>query len=213
MSLSTIDKNIISDSSLNQHVIKLIEHNVFLLFTELLKKISDDYKHKNIQYEELATKYMSYFKKDFKVSTSLEIASIKDIKDIKDTKDIHIDYDVTKCSAKTGIGKQCSRKRQKDQIFCGSHLHNQPHGVLNLESIEKKNVSHIHDTNIIMASLETIDDITYVVDNNSGSIYKIPPSLLGNINDDGIDIDNLKLVGKKMGNKIQWLTETDRVFM
>jgi len=39
-----------------------------------------------------------------------------------------IAVDISKCQARIANGRQCSRKKQKDSDFCGSHLHNQPFG-------------------------------------------------------------------------------------
>ena len=135
--------------------------------------------------------------------------------------------DVTKCYARTANNKQCSRKKQKGQEFCGSHLHNQPHGRIDQaidpsknkpkrrgrppKNLQKQPTEAQKPEVVEMdADIETINNIEYIV-NNDGNIYKLPT----NFNqDDTINIDQLKLLGKKLPDgKITWYSETDLKFI
>jgi hypothetical protein len=71
----------------------------------------------------------------------------------------------------------------------------------------------------IEATIENIGGIDYVVDNNTNKIYKLitldddkintPP-----IEEDEINIDNLKLVGQKLPNKqVIWYSDVDLMFI
>jgi hypothetical protein len=47
-----------------------------------------------------------------------------------------------RCIAKKACGEQCTRKKQTDSEFCGTHDKNRPHGVINsdVETGTTKNV-------------------------------------------------------------------------
>lgn len=268
-------------SKLNDHVNELIQNHVFLMFLELLKKISHDYKDKGLIFDDLKEKYLSYFQNCLNysnlfcelLSANLETMDLTQLKqEINSNKHqtfidkIHlkggdqIDYsalnkstsydspnvspplspisydggeteeitvDVTKCYARTASHKQCSRKKQKGEEFCGSHLHNQPHGRIDNpldptknkpkrrgrppKNLQKQSTESQKQEVVQMdANIETINDIEYIV-GNDGSIYKIP----ANFNpDDPINMDQLKLLGKKLSDeKITWYSETDLKFI
>lgn len=135
-----------------------------------------------------------------------------------------------KCMARTSANLQCSRHRSKDSEFCGSHTHNQPYGRIDQPPITdtlpkkrgrppatkdepNKNIiveKHITDIDEIDAVIEVIDDISYIVDNNAGNIYKMP---LDYTSSNDITLDQLKLVGKKLpNNTIQWYSDNDMLF-
>ena len=135
-----------------------------------------------------------------------------------------------KCMARTSTNIQCSRHRSKDSEFCGSHTHNQPYGRIdkplttdtqpkkrgrppvNKDEINKNIVveKHITDIDEIDAIIEVIDGINYIVDNNAGNIYKMPPDYSSS---NELTLDQLKLVGKKLPNStIQWYSEIDMQF-
>ncbi len=138
--------------------------------------------------------------------------------------------DNTKCYARTAGKKQCSRKKQKGQNFCGSHLHNQPHGRIdqaldpNLnkpkkrgrppKNIQKTSIDDNSQIEIVQmdASIENINGIDYIVDNNNGNIYTIPE---GFDSEEGtINSDQLVLVGKKLQNdQITWYSDDDLKFI
>jgi hypothetical protein len=134
--------------------------------------------------------------------------------------------DATKCFARTANRKQCSRKKQKGQQFCGSHLHNQPHGRIDQASDPgktkpkkrgrpPKNAKQTDPAKIEIlqmdAVVETINNIDYLVDNVNGNIYKNPENIA---EDATIEFEKLKLLGKKLpNNKITWYSDDDLKFI
>ena len=59
--------------------------------------------------------------------------------------------------------------------------------------------------------IEIINGIEYIVENN-GNVYKIPDNF--NAEEDVIDAEKLKLLGKKLPNdQITWYSDTDLKFM
>src|SRR6185312_17128270 len=64
-------------------------------------------------------------------------SSANDSMEYNESEEIQIN--ITKCYARTAGNKQCSRKKQKGQDFCGSHLHNQPHGRIDQTLDPSKN--------------------------------------------------------------------------
>ena len=285
----------VSFSKLNEHINQLIQNHLFLLFFELLKKISVDFEDRGITFDELKNKYVSYFQNNIgysklffdlfsanletmdlnqlkqeiinsKINEEKQISHQKtpnlkynmdqsnldqsnntkkmpsidnetvapscdsvptEIDDDDDDDDAQIDH--TKCSARTANGKQCSRKKQKNQGFCGSHIHNQPHGRIDQaidpnknkpkkrgrppKNFQKQQKLQPQQVNVVQmdVDIETISGIDYIVDND-GNIYKIPDGF--NQEEDVIDADKLKLLGKKMsGDLITWYSDTDLKFI
>jgi hypothetical protein len=218
--------NFSSLTKMNDYIREIVENNVFFMFIELLKKIDHDYGDKGLSFNELKERYLSYFKTNMINSNlyseflSLNLSSIdlehinkppKSNEPVTHPKEI-ISNEINdkKCYARTSSGTQCSRKKQRDSEFCGSHTHSQPYGRIDqaqtVESqpkrrgrppsqINKDSESHIE------ASIETIDDIEYIVDDNTGHIYKKPDRLDKNLN-----LDQLKLVATKNSEgEITWL--------
>jgi hypothetical protein len=243
-------------SKLNEYIKEIVENNVFFMFTELLKKISQDHMDKGLNFEELKEQYLSYFQKNLKNSNlycdvlSLNLQSVDFSKtppkeevhsesdEDKDKEKVDDSINPEKCYARTATNTQCSRKKQKDGDFCGSHTHSQPYGRVDqpcaVETQPKKRGRPAQSCkkaasppptavpapipapaptqNQIEATIETIGDIDYVVDNNTNNIYKMLGEEL--IDGSDIDMDNLKLVGKKTSsNKVMWYTDTDLMFV
>jgi len=71
-----------------------------------------------------------------------------------------------RCIAKKACGEQCTRKKQTDSEFCGTHDKNRPHGVINsdVETGTTKNVE-------LEIWLQEINGIMYFIDKNN-NIYK-----------------------------------------
>lgn len=232
----------IAMAKLNDQISELVQNNTLYLFIELLKKISLDY---SLPIEELNQKYMDFFKMsqinlnifpqtpsscDPIKLTALDITQAlmevdsptkSDNSDNDENQPIVIDQN--KCYARTGGSKQCSRKKQKGQDFCGSHMHNQPNGRIDqiietTKSQPKKRgrppknspKSPIIDTPITCmdAVMEEIHGINYIIDENNGNIYKIPDNFNPEV---PIDKDLLKLLGKRLNNQINWYSENDLI--
>ena len=71
-----------------------------------------------------------------------------------------------RCIAKKACGEQCTRKKQTDSDFCGTHDKNRPHGVINSNTSEEivKSVE-------LEIWLQEINGIGYYIDKNN-NIYK-----------------------------------------
>jgi hypothetical protein len=71
-----------------------------------------------------------------------------------------------RCIAKKACGEQCTRKKQNESEFCGTHDKNRPHGVINSDAgiLTKKNVE-------LEIWLQEINGIMYFIDKNN-NIYK-----------------------------------------
>jgi hypothetical protein len=135
----------------------------------------------------------------------------------------------SKCYARTATNTQCSRKKQKDSDFCGSHSHSQPYGRIDqpctVDTRPKKRgrppisqqttkKTEPVESNLLQieATIENIGGIEYIVDNNTNKIYKMTNG--SSIEEDEINIDNLKLIGQKLPNKqVVWYTDTDLMFV
>lgn len=137
-----------------------------------------------------------------------------------------------KCYARTSSGIQCSRRKQADSEFCGCHLHTQPYGRVdhpcNIDTRSKKRgrppapqsngekseskTPPTTETVQIEATLETIDGIEYIINNNTNNIYKTKECLDSSVSE--ISMDGLQLVGKKTpDNKVVWYSATDLAFV
>lgn len=251
-----------STDGLNDLLKEIVENNVFFMFVELLKKISTDYNDKGISFDELNTRYLSYFQKNLKnsnmycdiLSMNLNDIDLKQIKeqhltgtdgtDDKEKENIEskndkndkidkIDINENKCYARTATNAQCSRKKHKGYDFCGSHIHTQPYGRIDqsshsIDTQHKKRgrppMSHPQpiktpcqtdeNTFNIEATIEIIDGIEYVVDNNTNNIYQINQDFNKNNSEINLSMDNLKLVGKKLPNDgITWYSTTDLTYV
>jgi len=213
-------------SKMNDYIREIVENNVFFMFIELLKKIDHDYGDKGLSFNELKERYLSYFKTNMVNSNlyseflSLNLSSI-DLEHINKPTESHdpvvshpkeiISNEINdkKCYARTSSGTQCSRKKQRDSEFCGSHTHSQPYGRIDQpQTVEvqpkrrgRPPAQNNQDETQIEASLETIDEIEYIVDDNTGHIYKKPDRL-----DKNIKLEQLTLVAKKNSEgDITWL--------
>jgi hypothetical protein len=146
--------------------------------------------------------------------------------------------DSTKCYARTGNSKQCSRKKQKVGDYCGGHAHNQPHGridqPLNEEALQllyqsqgkkrgrpikpntgqKAGTDEAEATEHVVemdAEIETIGGIDYIIDKATQNIYK---SLDNMTNSGTVDANQLHLVGLKTGqDSVKWYTDQDVLYM
>lgn len=234
---------------MNECINTIVKNNVFVMFIELIQKIAHDYSKQGITFNELKDKYLSFFQDDLCKSNlysdmlSLNLDSI-DIKNVITNKNEDEQKDVIrsdKCMARTSSGVQCSRKKQKDSDFCGSHSHSQPNGRIDQPKIDKNlsNVTTISDKSvkipnehdepnepnedvkihnepddhpIIDANIETIDGIDYILD-SEGNLYK---SIDGATLDENteLNMDSLKKVGKRdEDGSIIWLSESDLHYM
>jgi len=209
---------------LNGYIKEVVENNVFFMFLELLKKIGDDYQ---ISESELKDKYMAYFKKDLKNSNlysdflSLNLKNtaaptpcvMPMVEALKST-----EINPNKCYARTAASLQCSRKRQKDSDFCGSHAHSQPYGRVDqpADGRTKKRGRPVSsevppETAETTSTLETIDGIEYLVDTKTHDIYKPTQPITP---DGEVNMENLQLVGKKLPNgQLTWYSDSDLMFM
>jgi hypothetical protein len=223
------------------------------MFIELLKKMSIDYSDRGLQFEELKEKYLTYFKKNMKNSnlycdvlsmnllntdfnnapshvavpvSSARAVTTQPIPQTENETESHTDgVCETKCYARTATGTQCSRKKQKNSDFCGSHTHKQPYGRIDQQingdnqpkrrgrPPSNKKIETVDDNTKADATVEKIDGIEYIVDKSNGNIYKTNDDIDAE-NTDEVSMDDLKLIGKKMEDgTITWYTPTDLLYM
>lgn len=71
-----------------------------------------------------------------------------------------------RCIAKKACGEQCTRKKQNNSEFCGTHDKNRPHGVISSTNNEN-NAKNIE----LEIWIQEINGINYYIDNNN-NIYK-----------------------------------------
>ena len=71
-----------------------------------------------------------------------------------------------RCTAKKACGEQCTRKKQNNSEFCGTHDKNRPHGVISSTNNEN-NAKNIE----LEIWIQEINGINYYIDNNN-NIYK-----------------------------------------
>lgn len=71
-----------------------------------------------------------------------------------------------RCTAKKACGEQCTRKKQNNSEFCGTHDKNRPHGVISSNNNEN-NAKNIE----LEIWIQEINGINYYIDNNN-NIYK-----------------------------------------
>ena len=99
---------------------QIIEMELKLQIEKLVVVISEHYNiDKNEIYEQL---------KSFE--TQLDEKKVSN-------EEISIDINDEKCLGKTKYNTQCSRSRQRDCLFCGSHLNKLPYGRVDNPTIEK----------------------------------------------------------------------------
>lgn len=79
-----------------------------------------------------------------------------------------------RCSASRIDKTQCSRRRQPDQIFCGTHIKGQPYGVVHASS----GVEEISLNRSQTVWCEDVNGIYYYIDHN-GNVYN-PEDIISN---------------------------------
>lgn len=248
--------------SLNEHLKEIVENNVFFVFIELLRKISDDYRDQGLSFQVLQERYLSSFKTHLKNSEFYSKVLSLDINDLTlpigtqsppmDETKIPTRHEppsdpiviqqvelpskgsrggdgvvggtispsTDKCLARTCNNTQCSRKRQKNGIFCGNHAQTQPFGRIDQSLTSTPSTSDLSftkkpSTNLtpeIEAVIEIFGGISYVVDQQTGNIYKRKDNC--DFGSDEVCLDDLRLVGRKMeDNTVVWYSNTDLLFL
>ncbi len=103
----------------------------------------------------------------------------------------------SRCIARTGLGKQCTRSKLKNKGFCKSHSQSLPYGRIDepfIQKSKKKNRKNMTKGEIdfsyyIKTIIIDIDDSQYLIDEN-GVIY----------NHD----QNNNIIGRKIENEVEW---------
>jgi|1048.fasta_scaffold93080_1 hypothetical protein len=80
-----------------------------------------------------------------------------------------------RCMAKCGKGEQCSRRRQAESSYCGTHTKGTPHGVVEADS------SPSLVTKKVSTWLEDINGIQYYID-EGGNVYNHQDIIEGKTN-------------------------------
>jgi hypothetical protein len=78
-----------------------------------------------------------------------------------------------RCCACRANGEQCTRRKQENLIFCGTHLKGTPHGTINIH----EKILEI-TTKKIEVIIKEINGINYYIDTNN-NIYKTEDVLMG----------------------------------
>jgi len=82
------------------------------------------------------------------------------------------------CIAKIANGVQCTRRKQDDTLFCGTHIKGQPYGIV------QKSDSTSQQTKKVDIWVQEIKGISYYID-SSNNVYK-PEDILSNITNPSI---------------------------
>ena len=70
-----------------------------------------------------------------------------------------------RCMAKRANGVQCTRRRKADCSFCGTHVKNQPHGIVELNEDHTKS-----EYKQVIIRTQDINGILYYIDDD-GNVY------------------------------------------
>jgi len=120
--------------------------------TNIFKELSDNH---NIPFEEFKIYLQKIFGKKKRKKTQLQ--------------------DFERCMARKQDGFQCSRRRKKNNEYCGKHIKNRPYGRIDnendKESIPVKNI--------------VIEDKEYLIDNNKIVFNLNGDMIVGKLMDDG----------------------------
>jgi len=223
---------------MNNYIKELVENNVFFMFTELLKKISCDYGDRGLTFDELKEKYLSYFKNNMKnsnlycefLSLNLSTLDLQNIKKTLPSKEVEPvpskiepsnEVNESKCRARTSSGAQCSRKRQNESDYCGSHALKQPYGRIDhpqTTDIQPKKrgrppVNTGANATMQMV-IESINEISYLVDKQTGNIYAAEDPTKDLEELENVTLDQLTLVGHRTDEGVtKWYSANDLRFM
>lgn len=63
-----------------------------------------------------------------------------------------------RCCAKRANGQQCTRRKQKEQLYCGTHSKGTPHGIMS------ENDTHSTISKVVVSAID-IKGIVYYLDN------------------------------------------------
>jgi len=91
-----------------------------------------------------------------------------------------------KCNACRANGEQCSRKRRENQVYCGTHEKNRPHG--SIDNPDKNNMKKVE------VWLEDIKGIMYYID-DANNVYKTQDIIQNKLNPEIIFKYNKDLEG------------------
>lgn len=125
----TVKISIPSLSDLHREIYTQIQSNVYNIVGETLASISKD---TGMSLEKLQETYLN----PLKIIMDTNMEQLDKAPTVKKTKK---SLDITElCLARTSAGIQCSRKRQINMEFCGSHLTTQPYGRIDQAVPEDK---------------------------------------------------------------------------
>jgi hypothetical protein len=131
--------------------------------------------------------------------------------DLSNDKKNNGNIDYTKCFGKTATGSQCTRKRKTNSNFCGGHIHNQPHGRIDINEINQEPITN--ETEVLIKqvkkrgrpkrvkeeedkyALYQIDDENYIISLETNKFYEYPK------NSSTFDIKTAIPVGEKVDDE------------
>lgn len=216
-----IDPN---DKQLTLQLQTLVRQQVLIALNEILKKICQDKGFKFDEFQQYLTKIPDL--SDLDTINTINTINTSTVPIIPENEEI----DPNKCYARTASNKQCSRRKKKGHdYFCGSHEHNQPHGRIDqplelIDQLPKKrgrppktpslseNTTPIDNVTQMNVVIKIINNLPYLVDENTGNIYQKPNDFdINGVLFDPEKLNNL-LVGQELPDQsIKWYSHVDRI--
>jgi hypothetical protein len=80
-----------------------------------------------------------------------------------------------RCCAKIADGSQCTRRKQSDSVYCGTHLKGVPHGVCDIDEDIKPQGKKVQ------AWVQDIQGIMYYIDDNN-NVYQMEDIMMSKPN-------------------------------
>lgn len=222
--LTELNKSNLKSSELdnNSDEIKEIVNNCIIhVVSALLRSINKTY---NLDINELKDRYMNEFNNNGKFTLLInkllllddnQHLNFMDLSNSKKNNNGNIDY--TKCFGKTATGSQCTRKRKGNSNFCGGHIHNQPHGRIDIndenEKVEINQEPITNETEVLIKqvkkrgrpkrvkdeedkyALYQINDENYIISLETNKFYEYPK------NSSTFDIKTAIPIGEKVDDE------------
>jgi hypothetical protein len=82
-----------------------------------------------------------------------------------------------RCCANRASGEQCTRRKKRDNEYCGTHLKGTPHGIIDEDDNKDENVGHMK----VEVWAQDIQGIIYYIDKNM-NVYQAEDIVSNKIN-------------------------------
>jgi len=191
---NTLKISLPSLGNIQKEIYQQIHSNVINIVEEVLENISSD---KKLDLAELKSEYLAPLIKLMETNQEHLEQNINARKPRK-----KLDPSI-QCMARIASKMQCSRKRQSNVEFCGSHLNTQPYGRIDEPIMDDKLFkkrgrppkyppkTYTDDEVELKYEIQEIDNKTYIVDEH-GTVYEPPKE-----NEPILKVEDLVVVGKK----------------